>query len=141
MQLDFLFDVESVERETVPDEPGAVLLHFTSGEFSAEVWTDAEGMGELAQAIIEARPKAERSPTTWQPQPVAIYGLTIRPRIELAGIEVFPPGRDDGEYIPYWSVVLSDEEGAQLHMALSEETALRVAALGVRELGEDRPIE
>ena len=137
MQLDFLFDVESVERETVPDEPGAVLLHFTSGEFSAEVWTDAEGMGELAQGIIEARPKAERSPTTWQPQPVAIYGLTIRPRIELAGIEVFPPGRDNGEYIPYWSVVLSDEDGSMLHMAMSEETALRIAALGMRELGRD----
>ena len=62
MQLDFLFDVESVERETVPDEPGAVLLHFTSGEFSAEVWTDAEGMGELAQGIIEARQKLEGVP-------------------------------------------------------------------------------
>ena len=137
MQLDFLFDVESVEREEVPEEPGTILLHFTSGEFSAEVWTDAAGMSELAQAIIEARPKAERSPSTWQPQPVAIYGLTIRPRIELAGVEVFPPGRDEGEYIPYWSIVLSDEDGSQLHMALSEETALRVAALGVRELGRD----
>jgi hypothetical protein len=137
MQLDFLFDVESVERETLPDDPDVILLHFTSGEFSAEVWTDAAGMSELAQAIIEARPKAERSPSTWQPQPVAIYGLTIRPRIELAGVEVFPPGRDEGEYIPYWSIVLSDEDGSQLHMALSEETALRVAALGVRELGRD----
>jgi hypothetical protein len=137
MQLDFLFDVESVERETVDDDPDAVVLHFTSGEFSAEVWTDAEGMTELAQAIIEARPKAERSPSTWQPQPVAIYGLTIRPRIELSGVEVFPPGHDEGEYIPYWSIVLSDEDGSQLHMALSEETALRVAALGVRELGRD----
>jgi hypothetical protein len=137
MQLDFLFDVESVERETLPDDPDIILLHFTSGEFSAEVWTDAAGMSELAQAIIEARPKAERSPSTWQPQPVAIYGLTIRPRIELAGVEVFPPGRDEGEYIPYWSIVLSDEDGSQLHMALSEETALRVAALGVRELGRD----
>ena len=137
MQLDFLFDVESVEREEVPEEPGTILLHFTSGEFSAEVWTDAEGMAELAQAIVEARPKAERSPTTWQPQPVAIYGLTIRPRIQLEGIEVFPPGRDQGEYIPYWSVVLGDEDGSMLHMAMSEETALRIAALGVRELGHD----
>ncbi len=137
MQLDFLFDVESVEREPVPDDPGAILLHFTSGEFSAEVWTDAEGMAELAQAILEARPKAERSPTTWQPQPVAIYGLTIRPRIELDGVEVFPPGRDEGEYIPYWSIVLSDEDGSQLHMAMSEETALRIAALGMREMGGD----
>lgn len=137
MQLDFLFDVESVEREEVPDEPDTILLHFTSGEFSAEVWTNAEGMSELAQAIIEARPQAERSPTTWQPQPVAIYGLTIRPRIELAGVEVIPPGRDEGEYIPYWSIVLSDEDGSQLHMALSEETALRIAALGMRELGSN----
>ncbi|HEU5329387.1 MAG TPA: hypothetical protein VFU78_14935 [Thermomicrobiales bacterium] len=137
MQLDFLFDVESVERETVPDDPDAVLLHFTSGEFSAEVWTDAAGMTELAHAILEEREKAERNPTTWQPQPVAIYGLTIRPRIELAGVEVFPPGRDQGEYIPYWSIVLSDEDGSQLHMALSEETALRVAALGMREIGRD----
>ena len=137
MQLDFLFDVESVEREAVPDESGAVLLHFKSGEFGAEVWTDAAGMADLAQAIIEARPKAERSPSTWQPQPVAIYGLTIRPRIELAGVEVYPPGRDNGEYIPYWSVVLSDEDGSMLHMAMSEETALRVAALGMREMGRD----
>lgn len=137
MQLDFLFDVEAVEREAVPDDPEAILLHFTSGEFSAEVWTDAEGMAGLAQAIIAARPQAERSPTTWQPQPVAIYGLMIRPRIELAAVEVFPPGRDEGEYIPYWSVVLSDEDGAQLHMALSEETALRIAALGMREMGDN----
>ena len=141
MQLDFLFDVESVERETVPDDPGTILLHFTSGEFSAEVWTDGEGMAELARAIVEARPKAERSPTTWQPQPVAIYGLTIRPRIELADVEVFPPGRDEGEYIPYWSIVLSDEDGSQLHMAMSEETALRIAALGMRELGGDGFVE
>lgn len=137
MQLDFLFDVEAVERENVPDDPDAVVLHFHSGEFSAEVWTDPVGMAELAQAILNARPKAERSPTTWQPQPVAIYGLTIRPRIELASIEVFPPGREEGEYIPYWSLVLTDEDGSQLHMALSEETALRIAALGVRELGHD----
>jgi len=137
MQLDFLFDVESAERETVQGDADGVLLHFTSGEFSAEVWTDAEGMAELAQAIIDARPKAERNPSTWQPQPVAIYGLTIRPRIELSGVEMFPPGLDGGEYIPYWSIVLSDEDGSQLHMALSEETALRVAALGVRELGRD----
>ena len=137
MQLDFLFDVESVERETVQGDAAGVVLHFTSGEFSAEVWTDAEGMAELAQAIIDARPKAERNPSTWQPQPVAIYGLTIRPRIELSGVEIFPPGRDGGEYIPYWSIVLSDVDGSQLHMALSEETALRVAALGVRELGRD----
>lgn len=138
MQLDFLFDVESVERETVPDDPDAVLLHFRSGEFSAEVWTDPPGMAELAQEIVEARPKAERNPTTWQPQPVAIYGLTIRPRIELTSIEVFPPGHDEGEYIPYWSIILSDEDGSQLHMALSEETALRIVALGVRELGDER---
>jgi hypothetical protein len=137
MQLDFLFDVEAVERESVPDDPDAVVLHFHSGEFSAEVWTDPVGMAELAKAIVEARPKAERSPTTWQPQPVAIYGLTIRPRIELASIEVFPPGREQGEYIPYWSLLLTDEDGSQLHMALSEETALRLAALGVRELGHD----
>lgn len=137
MQLDFLFDVESVERETVEDDPDTIVLHFTSGEFSAEVWTDAAGMTELAHAILEAREKAERNPTTWQPQPVAIYGLTIRPRIELAGVEVFPPGREQGEYIPYWSIVLSDEDGSQLHMALSEETALRVAALGMREIGRD----
>jgi hypothetical protein len=137
MQLDFLFDVEAVERETVPDDPEAVVLHFHSGEFSAEVWTDAVGMGELAQAIVAARPKAERSPTTWQPQPVAIYGLTIRPRIELASVEIFPPGREGGEYIPYWSLILTDEDGSQLHMALSEETALRIAALGVRELGHE----
>ena len=141
MQLDFLFDVESVERESVTDDPDAVVLHFTSGEFSAEVWTDGEGMAELARAIVEARPKAERSPTTWQPQPVAIYGLTIRPRIELADVEVFPPGRDEGEYIPYWSIVLSDEDGSQLHMAMSEETALRIAALGMRELGGDGFVE
>lgn len=137
MQLDFLFDVEAVEREGVPDDPEAIVLHFHSGEFSAEVWTDATGMAELAQAIVAARPQAERSPTTWQPQPVAIYGLTIRPRIELAGVEVFPPGREGGEYIPYWSIVLTDEDGSQLHMALGEETALRIAALGVRELGHD----
>ena len=137
MQLDFLFDVEAVERESVPDDPDAVVLHFHSGEFSAEVWTDPSGMAELAQAIVEARSKAERSPTTWQPQPVAIYGLTIRPRIELASIEVIPPGREEGEYIPYWSLLLTDEDGSQLHMALSEETALRLAALGVRELGHD----
>jgi hypothetical protein len=137
MQLDFLFDVEAVEREAVPDDPEAVVLHFHSGEFSAEVWTDPVGMGELAQAIVAARPKAERSPTTWQPQPVAIYGLTIRPRIELASVEVFPPGREGGEYIPYWSLILTDEDGSQLHMALSEETALRIAALGVRELGHE----
>jgi hypothetical protein len=136
MQLDFLFDVESVERATGPDE-ASVILHFTSGEFSAEVWTDTEGMAELAQAIIDARPQAERNPSNWQPQPVAIYGLTIRPRIELSGVEIFPPGFDSGEYIPYWSIVLSDVDGSQLHMALSEETALRVAALGVRELGRD----
>ena len=137
MQLDFLFDVESVEREAVPDEPEAVLLHFRSGEFGAEVWTDAEGMAELAQAILDARPQAERSPSTWQPQPVAIYGLMVRPRIELDGVEVIPPGRDEGEYIPYWTIILSDEEGSILHMALSEETALRVAALGMREMGQD----
>ncbi|CAA9566885.1 MAG: hypothetical protein AVDCRST_MAG88-1976 [uncultured Thermomicrobiales bacterium] len=141
MQLDFLFDVESVERETVPDAPETIVLHFGSGEFSAEVWTDAAGMAGLVGAIIEARPRAERSPTTWQPQPVAIYGLTIRPRIELAGIEVFPPGREEGEYIPYWSIVLSDEDGSQLHMALSEETALRVAALGMREMEQDGFVE
>lgn len=137
MQLDFLFDIESVERETVEDDPEAIVLHFTSGEFSAEVWTDALGMSELVEAIIAARPKAERSPSTWQPQPVAIYGLTIRPRIELTGVEVIPPGRDEGEYVPYWSIVLSDEDGSQLHMALSEETALRVAALGMREIDRD----
>ena len=57
--------------------------------------------------------------------------------IQLEGIEVFPPGRDQGEYIPYWSVVLGDEDGSMLHMAMSEETALRIAALGVRELGHD----
>ena len=56
--------VLGVERETLPDDPDVILLHFTSGEFSAEVWTDAAGMSELAQAIIEARPKAERSPST-----------------------------------------------------------------------------
>jgi len=136
MQLDFLFDVESVEREAIPDDPDAIVLHFTSGEFSAEVWTDAAGMTELVEAIVAARPKAEHLPTSWQPQPVAIYGLTVRPRIELGGVEVFPPGRDNGEYLPYWSIVLSAEDGSQLHMALSEETALRVAALGMRELGD-----
>lgn len=137
MQLDFLFDVEAVEREPVQDDPGAILLHFRSGEFSAEVWTDAEGMTELVKAILEARAQAERGPSTWQPQPVAIYGMTIRPRIELAGVDVYPPGRDQGEYIPYWTLVLSDEDGSLLHMAMSEETALRVAALGMRELGRD----
>lgn len=137
MQLDFLFDVESVERKTVPGDADGVVLHFTSGEFSAEVWTDTKGMAELAHAIIEVRPKAQRNHSTWQPQPVAIYGLTIRPRIELSGVEIFPPGLDGDEYIPYWSIILSDEDGSQLHMALSEETALRVAALGVRELGRD----
>jgi len=139
MQLDFLFDVESVERELIADHPDAVVLHFTSGEFSAEVWTDAVGMPELVEAIVAARPRAEHLPTSWQPQPVAIYGLTVRPRIELGGVDVFPPGRENGEYLPYWSIVLSDEEGSQLHMALSEELALRVAALGRRELGEGRP--
>ncbi len=70
---------------------------------------------------------------------MAIYGLTVRPRIELGGVEVFPPGRENGECLPYWSIVLSDEDGSQFHMALSEETALRVAALGMRELGEGPP--
>ena len=108
---------------------------------SVEVWADAARMAELDKGSIDARPRAERSQSTWQPQPVAIYGLTIRPRIELAGVEVFPPGRDEGEYIPYWSIVLSDEDGSQLHMALSEETALRIAALGMRELGGDGFVE
>lgn len=134
MQLDFLFDVESVDRETLADDPDAIVLHFNSGEFSAEVWTDAVGMAELVEAIVAARPRAERLHTTWQPQPVAIYGLMVRPRIDLGGVEVFPPGHDNGEYVPYWSIVLSDEDGSQLHMALSEETALRVAALGMREM-------
>ena len=111
----------AAKRPTTPDVTGGIVA----------------ALGALLDARPEARPKAERSPTTWQPQPVAIYGLTIRPRIELAGIEVFPPGRDDGEYIPYWSVVLSDEDGSMLHMAMSEETALRIAALGMRELGRD----
>ena len=113
MQLDFLFDVESVEREMVADDPDAVVLHFTSGEFSAEVWTDAAGMTEIVEAIVAARARAERRPSSWRPQPVAIYGLTLRPRIELGGVEVFPPGRDDGDYLPYWSIVLSDEDGSQ----------------------------
>ncbi len=46
------------------------------------------------------------------------------------------PGRDNGEYLPYRSIALSDEDGSQLHMALSEETARWVAALGLREMGE-----
>lgn len=136
MQLDFLFDVESVERESIADDPEAVVLHFISGEFSAEVWTDAAGMTAIVEAIVAARPNAERLPSSWQPQPVALYGLAIRPRIELGGVEVFPPGRDNGEYVPYWSIVISDEDGSQLQMALSEELALRVAALGMREMGD-----
>jgi hypothetical protein len=136
MQLDFLFDVESVERETIADEPDAIVLHFTSGEFSAEVWTDAAGMTGIVEAIVAARPNAERLPSSWQPQPVAIYGLTVRLRIELGDVEVMPPGRDNGEYVPYWSIVLGDEDGSQLHMALNEELALRVAALGMREMGQ-----
>lgn len=139
MQLDFMFDVESVEREAIPDEPGSVMLRFNSGEFSAEVWTDSEHMAVLVNAIIEARTKATRTPSTWSPQQVAIYGLTFRPRIELEDIEVYPPGDEQGEHIPYWTVVLTDgDDGSTLHMAMSEETALRLAALGMRELGHER---
>ncbi|MFN8537860.1 MAG: hypothetical protein U0232_10360 [Thermomicrobiales bacterium] len=136
MQLDFLFDVEAVERETVPDDPEAVVLHFHSGEFSAEVWTNPVGMGELAQAIIAARPKAERSPTTLATPTGRHLRLTIRPRIELASVEVFPPGREGGE--PSTDPSSSPTKTApNSHMALSEETALRIAALGVRELGHE----
>ncbi len=93
MQLDLLFDVESVERETIAGGPDAIVSHFTSGEFSAEVWTDAAGMTAIVEAIVAAHPKAERPPTSWQPQPVAIYGPTVRPQIELGGVEVFPRSR------------------------------------------------
>jgi hypothetical protein len=57
MQLDFLFGVGSVGRESVPDDPKAIVLHFTSGEFSAEIWTDAEGIvgPRRLPAIIDAR--------------------------------------------------------------------------------------
>ena len=89
------------QRETVVDDPDALVLHFRSGEFGADVWTDAAGMTEIVEAIVAARAKAEHYPSTWQPQPVALYVLTLRPRIELGVVAVFPPGRGEGEYLPY----------------------------------------